>query len=165
MAAAAPDAPGGLAALVRPDAVLLRPTAPDAEQLIRALAMPLVRAGDARPSMPAAAIEREREHPTGLLLSPDGPNAAIPHADREHVVRSAVAIAVLDDPVGFHRMDAPAERIPVRLVILLALADADSQLAALREVGAILQDPDRVAGILAARDTSGVLAALRGAAE
>lgn len=151
----------GLAGLVRPDAVLLRPRATGAEELIRALAAPLVRVGDARPSMPEAAVERERQHPTGLLLSAEGPNAALPHADREHVVRSAVAVAVLDDPVVFRRMDAPADEVPVRLVVLLALADPDGQLEALREVGTILQDPVRVARILGARDVSAVIAGLR----
>jgi PTS system galactitol-specific IIA component len=150
----------GLAGLVHPEAVLLRPRATDAEGVIRALAAPLVRVGDARPTMPDAAVVREREHPTGLLLSEHGPNAALPHADREHVVRSAVAVAVLDDPVAFHRMDAPAEEVPVRLVVLLALADPDGQLAALREVSAILQNPARVAGILEARDVSGVISAI-----
>jgi PTS system galactitol-specific IIA component len=154
----------GLAGLVRPEAVLLRPRATAAEGLIRALAAPLVRVGDARPSMPDAAVSRELQHPTGLLLSAEGPNAALPHADREHVVRSSAAVAVLDDPVIFHRMDAPAEEVPVRLVVLLALADPDGQLEALREVGAILQDPARVARILDARDASGVIAGLREAA-
>ena len=151
----------GLAGLLRPESVLLRPRVADAAQLIRSLAAPLVRIGDARPSMPEAAVEREREHPTGLLLSESGPNAALPHADREHIVRSAVAVAVLDEPVVFHRMDAPAEEVPVRLVVLLALAEPDGQLAALREVGALLQDPDRVARILEARDVSAVIAALQ----
>lgn len=154
-------APAGLAGLVRPEAVLLRPPAQDAEQLIRALAAPLVRVGDARPSMPEAAVVREREHPTGLLLAEGGPNAALPHADREHIVRSAAAVAVLEEPVVFHRMDAPADEVPVRLVVLLALAEPDGQLAALREVSAILQDPARVSRILEARDVSGVLAELR----
>jgi PTS system galactitol-specific IIA component len=150
----------GLAGLVRRDSVLLRPRVGGAEGLIRALAAPLVRVGDARPTMPEAAVVREREHPTGLLLAEGGPNAALPHADREHVVRSAVAVAVLDEPVVFNRMDAPAEEVPVRLVVLLALADADGQLAALREVGAILQDPARVARILEAQDVSAVISAL-----
>jgi PTS system galactitol-specific IIA component len=154
----------GLSALVRPDAVLLRPAVDGDEQVIRALAAPLVRAGDARPTLADAAVARERTHPTGLMLGEAGPNAAIPHADREHVVRSAVGIAVLDQPVSFHRMDAPAEEVPVRLVVLLALADADGQLAALREVGGILQDPSRVAAILAARTISEVVRAVEGSA-
>lgn len=151
----------GLAGLIAPDAVLIDPPVTDAHQLIRALARILVRAGVARPTMPEAAVQREIEHPTGLLLAADGPNAAIPHADREHVVTSAAAIAVLREPVEFRRMDAPDADIPVRLVVLLALREPEGQLAALREVGALLQDPARVARILAATDAGGVLAALR----
>jgi PTS system galactitol-specific IIA component len=140
----------GLAGLIRPDLVAIQGDAADAESLIRELGGRLVSAGDALPSLPDAAVERERTYPTGLLLADDGPNAALPHADREHVVRSAVAVATLRQPVVFHRMDAPAEPVPVRLVILLALAEAEGQLAALREAGALLQDPARVARLLEA---------------
>ena len=151
----------GLAALIRPEAVLIGPQATTAEQIIRSLAAPLVRIGDARPTMPDAAVARESAHPTGLLLADGGPNAALPHADREHIIRSSAAIAVLADPVVFHRMDAPAEEVPVRLVVLLALAEPDGQLAALRQVGALLQDPARVESILAADSPGAVLALLR----
>ena len=106
----------GLAALVRPEFVSIGGHPADAESLIRELGALLVASGVARPTLPEAAVERERTYPTGLLLSPDGPNAALPHADREHVITSAAAIAVLPDPVMFHRMDDPVEHVPVRLV-------------------------------------------------
>jgi PTS system galactitol-specific IIA component len=150
----------GLAALVRPEFVSIGRRPADAESLIRELGALLVVAGVARPTLPEAAVERERTYPTGLLLSPDGPNAALPHADREHVITSAAAIAVLPDPVMFHRMDDPAEPVPVRLVILLALAEPEGQLAALREAGALLQDPARVERLLGTSTPGDLLAVL-----
>jgi PTS system galactitol-specific IIA component len=150
----------GLAALVRPEFVTIATHTDDAESLIRDLGALLVASGVARATLPDAAVERERTYPTGLLLAPDGPNAALPHADREHVISSAAAIAVLRDPVVFHRMDEPAEPVPVRLVILLALAEPDGQLAALREAGALLQDPARVSRLLGATNPQELLAVL-----
>lgn len=150
----------GLSDLVVGDAVLIDPPVESAEQVIRRLAHVLVVAGAVRPSLPDAAVEREREHPTGLLLGDEGLNAALPHADREHVIRSSVAVAVLARPLTFHRMDVPAEEVPVRLVVLLALAEPEGQLAALRDIGTVLQHPDRVARILEARTSAAVIAAL-----
>jgi PTS system galactitol-specific IIA component len=154
----------GLAALVRPEFVSIAPHPVDAESIIRELGALLVTSGTARPTLPSAAVERERAYPTGLLLSPEGPNAALPHADREHVITSAAAVAVLREPVQFHRMDDPAQSVPVRLVILLALAEPDGQLAALREAGALLQDAVRVARLVAAKTPAEVLAVLGEAA-
>ena len=126
------------------------------------LAETLITAGVARASIVDAAIARERAHPTGLALDADGVNAAIPHADVEHVISPAIAVAVLADPVTFHRMDAPDEQLPVTLVLMLALPDADSQLSTLRAVGALLQDPVRIAGLAAATSSATVLSALGG---
>ncbi|MBX3098466.1 MAG: PTS sugar transporter subunit IIA [Salinibacterium sp.] len=150
----------GLEQLVRPELVSITPTVTTAEQVIRTLADLLVAGGFAAPTLADAAVAREAGYPTGLLLGGDGTNAAIPHADSEHVTESAVAVAVLDHPVDFHRMDAPDEAIPVRVVALLALADADSQLATLRQIAALLQDPARIAALAAARTADGVIAAL-----
>lgn len=151
----------GLADLLDPRAALLLDSADSAEDVIRRLSAPLLASGAALASLPDAAVARELAHPTGLELSPEGPNAALPHADREHVARSAIAIATLRTPVEFHRMDRPEQPVAVRLVILLALADDEGQLAALREVGALLQRPESVAALLDAHDAEAIVAALR----
>lgn len=152
----------GLAELVRAELVLVAPSATTDEGIISQLAARLTAQGFARPSLAAAVIERERSHPTGLVLDAAGGNAAIPHADPGHVVLPAVAVGVLATPVDFKRMDAPAEVIPVRLVLLLALADPEAQLATLREVGALLQDPARIAALTAAETPDQVVALLGG---
>lgn len=134
--------------LVRPELVLIDPPATTASDVIMALSTALIENDFARPTLADAAIARELAFPTGLLLAPEGPNAAIPHADVEHVVAPAVAIAVLKTPVAFHQMDEPELEIPVRLVALLALTDAASHLRTLRELGTLLQNPVLIGELL-----------------
>ncbi len=146
--------------LIRPELVLIDPPATTASDVIMALSTALMEGNFARPTMAEAAIARELEFPTGLLLAPEGPNAAIPHADREHVVAPAVAIAVLKTPVAFHQMDEPTVEIPVRLVALLALTDADSHLRTLRELGTLLQNPALIGELLNAKTPQQLIEAL-----
>lgn len=150
----------GLRELIRPELVLVSPEASTAEDVIRQLAGLLVAQGFAHDTLAEAVLAREEKYPTGLFLGTDELNAAIPHADSEHVITAAVAIATLATPVSFHRMDDPAASTSVRFVALLALADADSQLATLREVGGVLQDPTRIAAIVGATSVEQLLAEL-----
>lgn len=148
--------------LIRPELVLLQPPAVTASEVITLLSAALTDNGFARSTLSDAAIAREREFPTGLMLAPNGPNAAIPHADREHIISPAVAIAVLRDPVPFHRMDEPELEIPVRLIVLLALTDADSHLRTLRELGTLLQDPSLISELLNANTALQLINSLAG---
>ena len=151
-----------LAGLLSPDLVLIDPPASSSAEVIESLADRLIAGGYARPSLTAAVLAREAEFPTGLELDPDGPNAAIPHADPEHVIASAAAIATFADPVAFRRMDDPDADVAVRLVVMLALADASSQIPVLRELTGMLQNAPLVSELLAARTPESLLTALDG---
>ena len=78
--------------------------------------------------------------PTGLPL--DEMNAAIPHADIEHVIKPALAIAILDKPVPFRVMVNPDETVDVTLIFLLALNKPHNQIEMLQKVAMVLQDSD-----------------------
>lgn len=67
-------------------------------------------------------IKREKEFPTGLEL-PFGVNVAIPHTDREYVNTPALLIGIPSDPVEFHKMDDPKEKIKTALVLVLVIRD------------------------------------------
>ncbi|MFX0173874.1 MAG: PTS sugar transporter subunit IIA [Candidatus Hodarchaeota archaeon] len=65
---------------------------------------------------------RELDFPTGLELQ-GSYNVAIPHAETEHVIRPAIALAILENSIEWESMEDPDENISVHLVFLLAIKD------------------------------------------
>jgi len=135
--------------LIRPELVLINPQLDTSTAAIKALGSLLVEDGFGKSTLVDAALERERLHPTGLALDSGGINAAIPHADREHVAAPAIAVAVLATPINFRQMDDPDAEIPVRLVFLLALSDPESQVQTLRALGKALQNQELISRLVA----------------
>lgn len=135
---------------VLPGAAIVGLEANDAPAVLRALSARLREIGAVTDSFEAAVLLREEKHPTGLpTLVP----AAIPHTDPEHVITPGFAVAVPKRPVDFGEMGSSGERtIGAELVIMLVLADAHSQLAALQNLVARLQEPEAVREVLAATD-------------
>ena len=137
-----------LADLLVAPAVLPRLQAGSAEQVIRELGGILKEHGYVADGFAQATLDRERETPTGLPLA-GAVNAALPHVDPSHVLRPAVGLATLVDPVEFGHMVEEGRRVAVRLVIMLALDKAEAQVQTLSEVAGILQDPALVDAIMA----------------
>jgi PTS system galactitol-specific IIA component len=96
--------------------------------------------------------------PTGLPL--DGKyNAAIPHTDIQHVIKPALALATLQEPVNFQNMIEPETAVPVQLVILMALEQAKTQVEMLQEIAGVLQDAETIDKLMQARSIAQVLEA------
>lgn len=120
------------------------------QDAIGALADRLLEAGHVHPTFRDAVQARERRYPTGL---PTAVPAAIPHTDPEHVARPGLALATLAQPVSFGEMGGTGEaRVETRLIVMLVLKDAHSQIAALQHLVSRLQDSDAVRDLLAADD-------------
>jgi PTS system galactitol-specific IIA component len=143
-----------------PEAVHLGMDAANASEVIRDLGGRLLSAGYVRDTFTDAALEREKTIPTGLPLS-GKINAAIPHTDAEHVIRSGIGLATLVRPVVFNNMVSPEETVEVRLVFVLALDQPKSQIEMLQEVAQVLQRPDVVEALMEARDLHQVHEALK----
>lgn len=139
--------------------VILRMEASSAEEVIRQLATRLEMEGLVHPSFVEAVLERERTHPTGLPLAGDL-HVAIPHADVVHVIAPALAIATLARPVIFRNMVNPEERVPVSIVILMALDEPHSQIEMLRRLAAFFQEPQRVRQVYEARTAEELIRAM-----
>jgi PTS system galactitol-specific IIA component len=149
--------------LLVPSAVCVHLDAADWPAVLTTLGQRLHAAGFVRDSFVQAAIDRETTMPTGLPL--DGEfNAAIPHTDIEHVIKPALALATLARPVEFGNMIDPEEAVLVRLVILMAMEEAKSQVEMLQEIAGVLQDPDLIAKLVAAGDSAAIHRALQGVA-
>ena len=149
-----------LTKLLDPDAILIHISAQDAAEVVRRLSEKLMEKGYVRDSFADAALAREAELPTGLMLGGDV-NAAIPHTDVEHVIRPAVALATLARPVIFRHMIDPTEEVPVQIVFLLALEQPKSQVTMLQEVAGVLQNATLIERIMAASTADQIIDALQ----
>jgi PTS system galactitol-specific IIA component len=103
--------------------------------------------------------ERESKYPTGLPTA--GVYVAIPHADAEWVHHSAIAVATLAEPVTFYNMGDPAEKLPVEIVMMLAIADASKQVQMLQQVAQVLSDEPMLHALKDATAPSQVVQTLR----
>ena len=123
---------------------------PSAEAAIRALARALHLAGRVKDTFEAAAVARERRSPTGLPF--EGGAVALPHAEPEHVVAPALAVATLARPVKFREMGSPATALDVGLVVMPALTAKEQAGAGLARVIELLQNGPLRAALAGAAD-------------
>lgn len=143
-----------------PEAVILGMDAEDADEVIRNIGGRLLYAGYVRETFTAAVLKREKTISTGLPLSGKF-NAAIPHTDVHHVIKSGIGMATLVKPVIFNNMVSPEEEVEVRLVFVLALDKPKSQIEMLQQVAQVLQKPGLVDALMEAKNLYQVREALK----
>lgn len=143
-----------------PEAVNLGMDAENADEVLRNISGKLLYAGYVRGTFTDAILARERDIPTGLPLSGKY-NAAIPHTDVQHVVKSGIGLATLIRPVVFRNMVSPEETVDVQLVFVLALDQPKSQIEMLQEIAKVLQEPDVVNALIHAKNLFQVREALQ----
>ncbi len=134
-----------------PEAVSLGLVAKTSEDIIRVIGNKLYLAGFVHDTFIDNALAREKNIPTGLPLGGQY-NAAIPHTDIVHVIKSGVGLATLAKPVPFQNMVNPEETVSVQLVFVLALDQPKSQVEMLQEVAGVLQNPDLVSQLVHAQN-------------
>jgi len=132
------------------EAVILDLEASNFEEVIRVLGGKLRDQGFVKDDFVEAALERERNLPTGLPLGGDY-NAAIPHVDIEYVNKPALGLATLKRDVVFYNMVESDEEVPCRLIIMLALEQPKSQVEMLQSVAAVLQNPETIRSLVNAK--------------
>ena len=146
--------------LFRPEFCRAGLSAPDAAEVVAVLSDALRVAGAVRPSFADAVLAREASSPTGLPFA--GPKVAIPHADPEHVLEPAIAVATLAAPVRFFEMGNPQNALDVDLVALLALPHKQSAQNELVALIGRFQHGGFVERLCRAADAEAVCALLRG---
>jgi PTS system galactitol-specific IIA component len=138
--------------VLSPDLCVARLAAKSSEEVIRALAQRLLAAGHVRASFESAALTRERRSPTGLPFP--GLAVALPHADPEHVLEPAIAVASLAAPVSFRQMGSPGTALSVSLVVMPALTAKEQAAAELSRLIELLQDESLRQALAAAASPS-----------
>lgn len=113
----------------------------DAESAMRRMSSEIRARGYVRESYCDAVLERERNFPTGV--PEEGLGGAVPHATSEHVITSAMAVAVLERPVRFNLMGSPDESADVDIIFMLAVNTPQDHMRALGKVISILMSPEK----------------------
>jgi PTS system galactitol-specific IIA component len=114
----------------------------DAREVIDILAGKMHAQGLVAAEYGAQTWERETIHPTGLPTKPFC--IAFPHADANGVSRSALAVALLREPVTFQNMADPDEGLNVVLVFMLANRDPEEQIQTLRNLALLFGQPEKL---------------------
>ncbi|HHY87740.1 MAG TPA: PTS sugar transporter subunit IIA [Chloroflexi bacterium] len=128
--------------------ILLRYRAADREDIIRKLGALLYEHGYVRDTFVQAVLDREKVFPTGLQARVAG--FAIPHTDTGHVIKPALAIATLAEPVEFQAMGTEADTISVEIVMMLAVNNPKAVVTVLRSVVSLVENDQALRGILQA---------------
>jgi PTS system galactitol-specific IIA component len=83
---------------------------------------------------------------------------ALPHAEPEHVLSPALAIATLAGTVKFREMGSPATQLEVGIVVMPAFTAKDQASGGLAHLIERFQDPHLRTTILAAADAEALRA-------
>jgi len=114
----------------------------DQEGLLRELSAVLESKGYVKDTYQESIIQREKMHPTGLMVE-DLVNIAIPHTDVEHVLKpTMVVVKHRNGAFKFQRMDAPAIEIPADVVFLLVVKESDGYVTFLAALTNLFQDAE-----------------------
>ncbi len=132
------------------DLILTPMSAESAVDAIMQLGALLQKGGFVKESFVPAVIKREQEFATGLPTAEVG--VAIPHTDVEHVLKQAIAIGVLKNPVEFGEMGNPGSTVPVQIVCLLAVAKSEILVKILQSLVEVFQTPGVLKQIVQAKN-------------
>ncbi len=131
--------------LIKESNVQILEGASDWKEAVCQSVAPLERDGVVTESYKEAIIENVEQLGPYICIAP---HVALPHARPEQgAVKSQIAVTLFRREVDFNREDAKAS-----LFISLAAADSESHLDALMQITDILQDEERTAKILQARN-------------
>ena len=110
------------------------------EEALTYLSDKLIAKGIVKESYKEAILNREKVFPTGLQFEKYG--IAIPHTDVEYVNKEQIAVMTLENPVSFYQMGTNDVEVSVKVIFMLALKEAHSQLTILQQLIEILQDKE-----------------------
>ena len=133
--------------LISPDIITLGLKAKNQEEVLIYLGEKLKRKGYVKESFLNALIAREKEYPTGLG------RLAIPHTDREHTLKDAIAIATLTRPVEFKMMDDEEKSTLVSAIFMLALSSNSQQIDTLKTLMSLVQDDSKLNAVMQCKDS------------
>jgi PTS system galactitol-specific IIA component len=137
---------------LNPELVYAQMEADSAPEVITELSRLLFERGYVKSSYANAAIEREKEYPTGLPTK--GCGTAIPHADIEHTIKPGIAVATLQKPVKFGQLGDASTQIDVSLVFLLSVTKPKVQVYLLQALVEVYKDEKLLCKLIEATEAN-----------
>jgi len=131
--------------LLHEDLILLNYEAESKEELLQKLSNILKEKGYVKDSFEEGVMKREIIYPTGL--NTNGVKVAIPHTDSIHVLKPAILVALLKEPVCFKEMGNGINDVEAKLIFMLAVKDPSLQVETLSKLMSILSDKDKLLSI------------------
>lgn len=137
--------------------VITEMKAKNGEDAIKQLSSLLFKKGYVKESYIRSVLEREEKYPTGIRLK-GNINVALPHADIEHVLKAALAVAILEKPVKFRRMENPEALVEnVTMVFMPALNEPHGYIKFLGSFAEnVLQNPEIIKKLSSSKTPSEV---------
>ena len=80
----------------------------------------------------------------GARLETPGINIAMPHTYPEHVIKPAILVATLENPIDFHEMGNSSNTVPAKLIFMLAVTDPKGHLEILSKLMSIFSQEDKL---------------------
>ena len=139
--------------LLKMEHILIGIDVAGAQEAIRKLTASLVDTGHVQPEFADDVWKREETFPTGLPTQPLA--VAIPHADPDHVNRSAVCIGVLNSPVKFSQMGTDGSIVlDVSVIFMLAIKEKEKQVEMIQQLISLIQSPKLLDSLLRVKDSA-----------
>lgn len=91
-------------------------------------------------------LERERNYPTGLDLSPVSellPDIAIPHTESDYVRTTRIIPIKLKQAITFHNMISPSDQIPVHFLFMILNENGEAQAGMLADIMDFINSVDK----------------------
>ena len=140
-----------LSDLIREEHILAGITAPDSKGASREISRRLVETGYVETEFERDVWKREGEFPTGLPTEPIG--VAIPHADPDHVLKTALCVATLTSPVTFAQMGTDSSKeVDASIIFMLAIKEKEKQVVMIQQLVQMIQNPDLLEALVGVKD-------------
>lgn len=122
----------------------------DQVTLLNEFSQILYEKGYVKNSYAKAIIEREEKFPTGL--NTPGVKLAMPHTYPQHVLKSAILVATLKQPIIFKEMGNAINTVNAQLIFMLAVTDPKGHLSILSKLLSIFSDESKLSDIYHTQD-------------
>ena len=139
--------------LLRPEHILVDVEVVDSLDAVRKLTAVLVETDHVTPEFAEDVWKREVTFPTGLPTQPLA--VAIPHADPDHINKSAICIGTLKSPVRFAQMGTDGSTmLDVSIIFILAIKEKEKQVEMIQQLISLIQSPKLLHGLSKVKDSA-----------
>lgn len=138
--------------VTRPRIIGYKVTSKDRDEALHEMADYLHSIGVVKGTYGDSVIERENKYPTGIDTEPIP--VAIPHSEREEVIRTAILVGqTKKSGVRFQKIEGDGLWVLSKVIFMLAVDTDQGQLEVISQLMDVIQDPEVVRRIVEAETT------------